>query len=102
MKQLNANLRDDLSDLSDNNPTRSVTPHNGDTPDVELDKDALEFERMLDCMRLDLGNLEEDLILDNEEEEEIEAKEKEKHETAVITPNMVEKAKEKRELKEKK
>ena len=49
MKELEKNLREDLSDLSDNAPTQDKTPKaQGNVK--QLDNDRLEFERMLDCM----------------------------------------------------
>ena len=44
---MNENLRDDLSDLSDNDVTRAS----------QLDNDALHFERMLSCMAMDIQNI---------------------------------------------
>ena len=47
INNLNANLRDDLSD-------NEVTDR---TEATEMDQDALHFERMLSCMAMDIQNL---------------------------------------------
>jgi len=62
----------------------------------ELDKDWFEFERMINCMKNDMEYLEEDLKIDEEEELEAMLIEESKHETAVITPELIEKSKNER------
>ncbi len=119
MEELNKqeNLREDLSDLSDNAPNpipKKPTPPTEPTepseiePDVEielanqLDQDRLEFEWMLGCMQMDLQLLEDDIEADNEEQEVQEKMEEFKHETAAITPELIEQAKNARLEQEKK
>jgi hypothetical protein len=59
----------------------------------KLDKDRIEFERMIDCMRMDMYYLEEELVLDQAQEEVEEDDSLFKNETAVITPELIEKSK---------
>ena len=66
MKELDINLRDDLSDISDNAPVPTADE------EIEfaekLDKDRLEFERMLENMKNDMMYLQEDIEIEQEEE----------------------------------
>lgn len=84
MKELESDLRDDLSDISDNAPEEELKFIS------ELDKDRLEFEWMLENMKNDMMFLKDDLAVDEEEELEQQMKEEAKHETAVITPQLIE------------
>lgn len=65
MKELESNLRDDLSDISDN---AVVNPEEELKFISELDKDRLEFEWMLENMKNDMMFLKDDLAVDEEEE----------------------------------
>lgn len=65
MKELETNLRDDLSDISDN---AVVNPEEELKFISELDKDRLEFEWMLENMKNDMMFLKDDLAVDEEEE----------------------------------
>jgi len=65
MKELESNLRDDLSDISDN---ANINPEEELKFISELDKDWLEFEWMLENMKNDMMFLKDDLAVDEEEE----------------------------------
>lgn len=94
MKELDSNLWDDFSDNSDNAPETHYKLNKEDLSIIDkLDNDRIEFEWMIDCMWMDMYYLEEELVLDQEEEKVEEEGVDLKHETAVITPDLIEKSK---------